>query len=155
MKILIVFSMLLLMAACRDDKPIFPCSSSEVGFAMYFVDKQGNDLLDPATTGAFKHDEIKVFKDKDLKQPVELNVSINKSDYWGRVGYYLRFVPALSPGNYYLQLSPKVVDQVYTEEKTIIENHCSQTFTSKIVYNGVTMYKYGDDGKKTLVEIVK
>lgn len=152
MKILIVFSMLLLMAACRDDKPIFPCSSVETGFVLCFVDKQENDLLDPAIPGAFKHDEIKVFKDKELKQPASAGISVGKGTIWGRTGYFMDLNPDL-PGTYYLQLSQKVVDQIYIEHKTIIENHCSQRFTSKIVYNGVVMYNYGEADK--LKKIVK
>ena len=124
----------------------------DLSFSFYLQNNKGDDLLEPGSSTAYKRNEIKLFKDPELKEDVTREYTPNGEEDLvhgpHEKGYMLFIFPNMSTpisgGNFenilYLQLAESDVDTLNIQ----VTEMNNGAYISKFVYNETIIFDFND-----------
>ena len=143
----VFFVALMLLGSCKNQKNCkeVACEPPEFDVRLDYIDKQGRDLLNPATPGHF--DTAKI---KQLNPTVRVLYTAQLGPYTKRIELYVMYLAQHNAT--YIKLSDTDQDTIYAAKEYLKEGCCPGQRLTAFSYNGKV---YADSVDQAYFTIIK
>ncbi len=137
---MLIIVALTMLFSCDKKKEIKqkPDAFMNAVFEFSFKSKNGDDMLNPKTSGSYNHNEIEVWA---LESGIQKIINNNSSDLLSNERGFYTLSVNLVKNTTLLKLSDNVTDTIVTE----LESGTNFQYITKIWYNGKLAWEKGDN----------
>lgn len=131
-----ILTLLLAITCYSCDKTPVLCFSPPEPVLISILDRNGNDLLNPANSSGYKKSDISIYyKDGDRKVVSKSTLDSVPEGNFYFLNTYLGW-ESNQGRDFSLQLSPTVTDQLYVRSDQLSKDHCGYYGATEFKYNG-------------------